>query len=35
MNKKKASFICFWCGLYGIILLIVADQAAKYWQYQN
>ena len=31
MNKKKASFICFLVWFTGIILLIVADQAAKYW----
>ena len=31
MNKKKASFICFLGWFTGIILLIVADQAAKYW----
>ena len=31
MNKKKAAFICFLVWFTGIILLIVADQAAKYW----
>ena len=31
MNKKKTSFICFLVWFIGIILLIVADQAAKYW----
>ena len=31
MNKKKTSFICFLVWFTGIILLIVADQAAKYW----
>lgn len=31
MNKKKISFICFLVWFTGIILLIVADQAAKYW----
>ena len=31
MNKKKASFICFLVWFTGIILLIVAEQAAKYW----
>ena len=30
MNKKKASFICFLVWFTGIILLIVADQSAKY-----
>lgn len=31
MNKKKISFICFWAWFGGIILLILADQAVKYW----